>query len=155
MLKAYKSEWSRAKREMIYADPASHAQYLARIRGLRKKRYDHSPEYRREVIDRAKAWRKAHPEQAQRQRMREREQVRHQTFQAYGGKCSCCGEAEHFFLEIDHINGGGNKHRKQLRLTGVEFYRWLRRNGFPEGYRVLCANCHVAISRFGDCPHNR
>ena len=56
-------------------------------------------------------------------------------------KCVMCGEHKLPCLSIDHIYGGGNKHRRQLKVAGVDLYRWLRRNKYPDGYRVLCANC--------------
>src|SRR3990167_9174982 len=28
--------------------------------------------------------------------------------------CACCGENNHKFLTIDHIKGGGNKHRIEI-----------------------------------------
>src|SRR5205807_5288509 len=31
----------------------------------------------------------------------------------YGKVCACCGESTYEFLCIDHINGGGNRQRKQ------------------------------------------
>ena len=71
----------------------------------------------------------------------------------YGGDipvCACCKEAHLEFLAIDHINGGGNQHRRE---NGENLYRWLRKNGFPEGYRVLCHNCNMAIGLYGKCPH--
>lgn len=67
-------------------------------------------------------------------------------------KCSCCGETETDFLTIDHIAGGGNKHRKEV---GGIFTIWLRKQGYPEGYRVLCFNCNIARGLFGTCPHER
>lgn len=69
-------------------------------------------------------------------------------FTHYSGnppKCACCGETEIRFLELDHINGGGNKERKNLfkyYIGGKMFYRWLIQNNFPEGYQVLCCNCN-------------
>jgi hypothetical protein len=71
-------------------------------------------------------------------------------------KCACCGESHVEFLSIDHINGGGNKHRKSLHLTGMghNFYRWLIKKEFPEGYRVLCMNCNFSLGHYGYCPHN-
>lgn len=68
----------------------------------------------------------------------------------YGGKCECCGEMEMVFLTIDHINGGGRQHRKE---TGSFLYQWLRRNGYPEGFQVLCFNCNFAKAN-GGCPHH-
>ncbi len=67
--------------------------------------------------------------------------------------CSCCGEPEIVFLSIDHINGGGTKHRKELLGQGKNFYRWLKINGYPSGYRVLCHNCNQAYGHYGFCPH--
>jgi hypothetical protein len=59
----------------------------------------------------------------------------------YGGKCACCGESRIEFLTIDHINGGGCKHRRRIR--GIPFYQWLIKHGLPKGYRVLCLNCNA------------
>lgn len=64
--------------------------------------------------------------------------------------CSCCGESTYEFLVIDHIEGGGTTHRKQIKEP-IE--RWLIRNNYPEGYRVLCENCNSSYGRFGYCPH--
>jgi hypothetical protein len=59
----------------------------------------------------------------------------------YGGKCAICGETEEKFLGIDHIDGGGNIHRKSIhcRIEG-----WLKRNNYPDGFQVLCHNCNQA-----------
>src|SRR5262245_47553294 len=35
-------------------------------------------------------------------------------FAHYGTECACCGETHIEFLGIDHINGGGHKHRKEI-----------------------------------------
>lgn len=68
-------------------------------------------------------------------------------------KCTCCGEEHLEFLAIDHINGGGCKHRKELKSLGLKLYRWLRENNFPEGYRCLCHNCNQSHGLYGYCPH--
>jgi hypothetical protein len=74
----------------------------------------------------------------------------------YGGTCACCGDNTIEFLTIDHINGGGGKHRKSLNITsGASFYDWLIRNDYPSGYRVLCMNCNGALGFYGYCPHER
>ena len=77
----------------------------------------------------------------------------------YGGKCNCCYEPRLEFLTIDHINGGGNKHRKELfgnrKQSGTRFYNWLIKNNFPEGYQVLCWNCNSAKHIYTKCPHKR
>ncbi len=74
--------------------------------------------------------------------------VKLETITAYGGRCSgvrstgACVENDVDILEIDHINGGGNKHRAESGMRGVNFYKFLRRTGWPSGYRVLCKNCN-------------
>ncbi len=56
--------------------------------------------------------------------------------------CVICGEARGDCLSIDHIGGGGNKHRTEHNLKGgYVLQQWLKKNGFPDGYRILCMNC--------------
>ena len=79
-----------------------------------------------------------------------------EVFEAYGGiKCQCCGESHVEFLSIDHIAGGGRAHRKEVfgKPDGGNLFAWLKRNGYPEGYRVLCMNCNCAYGFQGYCPH--
>jgi hypothetical protein len=83
-----------------------------------------------------------------------RERRRKRILDVYGGKCACCGEHRYEFLAIDHINGGGNKHRKEVTGLGARFYAWLQREGFPDGFRVLCHNCNMSYGFFGYCPHS-
>ncbi len=69
-------------------------------------------------------------------------------------KCVCCGESEVRFLTVDHINGNGSEHRKSSKCgTGSTFYRWLIREGMPEGFQVLCYNCNSARAWHKKCPH--
>jgi len=84
-----------------------------------------------------------------------RQALRRETILAYGGVCACCGESEWEFLAIDHINGGGNQHRRVLGLVGPFFFKYLRDQGFPVGYQVLCHNCNQAKGAYGTCPHTR
>ncbi len=59
----------------------------------------------------------------------------------YGnGKCACvlCGFEDVRALSIDHINGGGTEHRRQIHKN---MYRWLVDNNYPKGYQTLCMNC--------------
>ncbi len=79
--------------------------------------------------------------------------LRAECIERYGNRCACCGETRKEFLAIDHINGGGKRHRKALNLGGSDFYRWLKRNHFPKGFRVLCHNCNLALGFYGYCPH--
>lgn len=68
--------------------------------------------------------------------------------------CVCCGEAVLGFLSLDHVNGGGYRQRKEM--GGGGFYTWLRRNGYPSGFRVLCHNCNLGRQLNGGiCPHQQ
>ena len=69
----------------------------------------------------------------------------------YGGKCSCCGETQTEFLSIEHINGGGKKHRNSLKQG---FYYWLKSQRYPkDNFELLCYNCNMAKGFYGYCPH--
>ncbi len=85
------------------------------------------------------------------------EKWKQEILQAYGGKCSCCGEQNSIFLTIDHIDGNGSQHRKSTGLsspTGKSFYCWLKKQGYPkDNYQILCFNCNFAKHVLGTCPH--
>lgn len=121
-----------------------------------------------------KKWRKLHPdklkEQSARHHLKHRDEdlarsrkrrarLRLTCLVHYSGgkmECACCGIKETMFLSIDHIAGGGDKHRRSLfgKWRGA-MYHWLIENNFPTGYRVLCFNCNCARGFFGYCPHER
>lgn len=75
-----------------------------------------------------------------------------ETLAAYGGACVCCGIDDPLVLNIDHINNNGSSERKTIG-EGIDFYRWLRRSGYPEGYQVLCYNCNCSKHILGSCEH--
>lgn len=57
-------------------------------------------------------------------------------------QCSKCSYCDIRALTIDHIDNNGAAHRAELKQQGAgKFYRWLKRNGCPEGFQVLCMNC--------------
>lgn len=97
--------------------------------------------------------REVHKEKLIQQRKVLNRKLKLEILQAYGNKCLCCNEKNIEFLTIDHINGNGSKHRKEVG-SGTAFYHWLKKNNFPEGYRVLCFNCNCSLGFFGYCPHN-
>ncbi len=67
-------------------------------------------------------------------------------------RCVKCEFSDIRALSIDHIDGGGGYHRKSDTSLGTNFYRWLKRNGYPEGYQVLCMNCQF-IKRYEKHEH--
>jgi len=77
--------------------------------------------------------------------------LRQNVIQMYGGRCACCGEEHEAFLALDHINGGGQKHRSERGTYGV-FKDALEAND-PQRFRVLCHNCNMAYHTCGVCPH--
>lgn len=106
-----------------------------------KKRYrERHPEKRKS--ERAR-YKKAHPENNRACGRRVYTKARYEAILHYSSgslRCSSCGESHYEFLEIDHINGGG---KEQKREIGNSIYPWLRRNGYPGGYQVLCSNCNI------------
>lgn len=57
-------------------------------------------------------------------------------------KCANCGFSDIRALCLDHLDGGGDAERKGVR-TGWNYFRELKKRGFPKGYQVLCANCNL------------
>ena len=80
-----------------------------------------------------------------------RSMLRRQALDAYGHKCACCGSERARHLAIDHIEGGGNKHREELGGGGLVMFRWLRDNDYPEGFQTLCHNCNFEKHAYGEC----
>lgn len=110
----------------------------------------HDADYKKRKASYDRKWHQENKEKNnQHVRMNHRKQ-REICIEKYGGKCACCGEARYEFLTIDHILGGGNKHRQEV---GNKICRWIIANDFPGGFRILCHNCNQAIAHYGYCPH--
>lgn len=79
---------------------------------------------------------------------------KHDVITYYGPDCQCCDEDFYPVLVIDHIYGKGTKQREDLKAQGrgSNFYRWLIRTGYPQGFQVLCANCNMAKGTKSSCP---
>jgi hypothetical protein len=125
--------------------------------------YEHrdSPTFKEKRRKYFKGWKEKNPEKSKRiiKRCAKRcyDKLRLETFRHYGGnhpKCVCCGEDNIEFLTIDHINGNGAEHRRSVG-SGANFYFWLKKNNYPEGFQVLCYNCNCALGHYGYCPHTR
>lgn len=82
-----------------------------------------------------------------------RTNLRDEVFAAYGGPvCVGCGCVDVEVLQMDHIDGGGTKHIKEIGQGS--FYLWLKKNNFPAGFRVLCANCNFRAARKVRLPND-
>lgn len=77
--------------------------------------------------------------------------IRAEVINHYGGVCVCCGIAEIAFLALDHKDGGGAEHRREVGTTAMT--HWVRKNGYPPIFQVLCHNCNMAKHIHGGCPH--
>jgi hypothetical protein len=131
----------------IYCRPCQNE----RVDRVRKK----DPEsFRLKSTERARVWRSRNTEKVNETSRRQRRKIRAEVLAHYGDHCVCCGEREPDFLSLDHINGGGNKERKEVGL-GILWYYWLRKNGYPGGLQVLCYNCNLAKGFTGMCPHKK
>jgi hypothetical protein len=123
----------------------------------------HSREYRAEHLAERnmymQEWQAKNRDAILSRRKQQRSDTRKQVIKAYGGKCVCCGESMYEFLTIDHINGDGAEHRKNLtgnsRHGSDDVYRDIIRMGFPDNFRVLCYNCNCTRGYLGYCPHER
>jgi len=77
----------------------------------------------------------------------------------YGGICICCNEGLFAFLTIDHINNDGGiirqkKIGKKKGGGGINYYKFLKNNNYPEGHQILCWNCNLGKHlNKGICPH--
>lgn len=126
----------------------------------RKKQREYMRKYRQKYPEkvretRRKSWEKNKKKYKARKKIYEERRnriIREKVLNHYGAECVCCGENRIEFLTIDHIDGGGNKHRKRVNQN---FYFWLLKNNFPNGYRVLCMNCNHSLGQYGYCPHKR
>lgn len=108
------------------------------------------------VLQRNGEWKRANEVRYKSQqldyRLAARRARRAEVLEHYGGGCACCGEAEPLFLTIDHIDGNGNAHRREIGKT--DMWIWLLRNDYPEGFQILCYNCNAGRYRNGGaCPH--
>jgi hypothetical protein len=124
----------------------------AAVKKWRKENPERSKQLQRDYLARNPEKRNEFRKQA---RIR-RQETRLTVLKHYGGdppECACCKEKHLEFLCVDHVNGGGNKHRRQLKRATERFFAWLIEQDFPTGYRVLCHNCNQSFSAYGFCPH--
>jgi hypothetical protein len=73
-----------------------------------------------------------------------------EALQAYGdGRCECCGTDRAVVLML--VSTGENKEAAQSLGGGFPKAFQLRKQGWPHGWRVMCANCRLAETRSGRC----
>lgn len=142
-------------------DPEAHLKAVrARQKNQRDRFYESHPDYKAAYDA---AWHEKNPCKQSEYMKKYNLKLKREVMDAYGGVCACCGETELVFLTIDHIDDNGAEHRREIAAMlgssnpnqgGSPTYRWLRDNGFPEGFQVLCANCNCGKQwNGGVCPH--
>jgi len=100
------------------------------------------------LLSYAGVWRTEHPDTCHQYTRKTREKAKLSILRHYSGreqpKCAHCGIEDIDVLCLDHILDNGKEERHSLgQGSGYKFYRWLKRNDYPNGYQVLCANCNL------------
>jgi hypothetical protein len=151
-----KRRWREANREAVNANQR-------RTRAAKRNEDTRAAEneYRRQrraanpesVHEADRRWKAANPEKMAEQKRQRTARLRARVFAHYGDICACCGTAES--LTIDHVNGNGTGHRREVlgrpNTGGVQFYFWLIRNDFPDGFQTLCMPCNQSKSTGPRC----
>jgi hypothetical protein len=121
----------------------------------KRREYESNPKIKSKKSEAWKRWRNNNLEKAKSitnaAKKKYEDKCKELAFNHYGNTCACCGESIKKFLSIDHIDGGGTKHRKKIK---DKICVWLYRNNFPEGFQTLCFNCNWGKHiNGGICPH--
>jgi len=69
------------------------------------------------------------------------QELREKAIEKLGGKCIRCGFSDIRALQIDHVNGGGNKELKAWAYNRRKYYQMVFDNSDGK-YQLLCANCN-------------
>jgi hypothetical protein len=68
------------------------------------------------------------------------DELKQLVFQKLGWSCCRCGYHDVRALQIDHVNGGGNKEHKQVK-NSLSFLKKVLTDD-KGSYQILCANCN-------------
>lgn len=91
----------------------------------------------------SRVYSKTHHKQVCLKGSRMRKRLKNLMLQHYGNRCILCGENNIRLLGVDHINGKGDEHRKEIGQGAYTLYRWLIRNKYPDGFQILCGRCNT------------
>lgn len=103
----------------------------------------HLPETRKRLNA---EYRERHREELRDRNRRDRRALKVDALHRYGQACTRCGFSDIRALQIDHVDNNGAEERTALggkNFSGHTFYRWLKKQGWPDGYQTLCANCNM------------
>lgn len=153
--KAYREKYAPTKNEKRRLKYASDKEYREKQKALSRSWW-HNSEYRKKHDEPRKAKNRQkyaeNPEYRQRvlnTSAKQGEANKLAVLSHYGkGRQPCCCWPDCMITDIDmltldHINNDGAEHRKTLgdrKMAGGKIYRWIIKNGFPDGFQTLCAN---------------
>lgn len=124
--------------------------YLENRDLIRKKDHEYYLKNKEQIYDNTFKYQKTNPHKVKEYSLASRVKIKTDVLAHYSQgslKCKHCNCDDLTVLTIDHIDGNGSDHRKEIFGSnksggGCRFYFWLKRNGFPEGFQVLCFNCN-------------
>lgn len=121
---------------------------------LRKFLNGHNGKKYSDRLEHKKVWRIKNKESISAKEKERKLKIKNECLTHYGNQCSCCSETEQEFLTFDHINGNGSTHRREIK--GNNIYNILKKEGYPDTYRILCFNCNWSSYLGGGvCKHKR
>jgi hypothetical protein len=68
--------------------------------------------------------------------------LRMTVFSLMGNKCARCGFSDNRALQVDHVNGGGTKERKNFNCS-ESYWIHILDTFDTSKYQLLCANCNL------------
>ena len=154
-LVAYKDKEAESKQKQIYYREnrevmlASRRAYKAENReGIKKAQHIWYEENKERCKARTKQYYEQNKDRAKLWRRNRRHRIKIEALTYYGkGTLACvtCGENRLPCLTLDHINGGGRKHREAWNNQSI--YDIVKKEGLPHQYQTLCMNCQF-IKKF-------
>lgn len=110
-----------------------------------------SSEEKASLLTKVSQYSKSHRCDRRQQNVEYRRRKKQEVFSHYCSgvpQCQRCGCDNLCTLSIDHIDGNGAQHRSDEGVkAGSNFYQWLKKQGYPDGFQVLCMNCQF-IKRY-------
>jgi len=108
-------------------------------------------EHRKKYLARASQWAKDNKKRISENNRKLTKKRRLELIETLGSKCMRCGFRDWRALQVDHVNGDGQK--DQLRKHGANrnFYKKVMKDTTGK-YQLLCANCNW-IKRYENNEH--
>lgn len=125
---------------------------------LRARAREYYWSHREESLLRSKKYKSAHGTREEKEKRNKlvktlRDGLREEILLNLGMVCTVCGNSDIRVLHIDHINGGGIRHRKEFG-SRYQYYKSIIDCGYS-GLQLLCANCNFKKKREEDRLYGR